>query len=77
MIEMKEYKVTFRRQSGEEHHLYADGVSATHATARAWIKFMKTNLYKNSPRHWDLIDLRCLEDGEKENEARAWLLGHI
>ena len=58
MITMREYKTTFRRMSGEEETVYADGVSETHAKARAWIAFMKMSVYKNLPAHWDLIKIR-------------------
>ena len=31
-----------------------DGISDTHAYARAWIKFMETKSYKDSPKGWEL-----------------------
>ena len=34
-----------------------DGISETHATARAWIKFMKTRLYKEDADGWELEEL--------------------
>ena len=57
MITMKPYTATFRRQSGEEHIVQTDGISDTHANARAWIAFMKTRIFKLAPNHWDLVKL--------------------
>jgi len=57
MITMKPYIATFRRMSGEEFTIETDGISDTHAGARAWIAFMKTRVYKLAPNHWDLVEL--------------------
>jgi hypothetical protein len=54
---MKPYTATFRRMSGEEHVVQTDGISNTHANARAWIAFMKTRIFKLAPNHWDLVKL--------------------
>ena len=35
----------------------ADGISLTHANARAWIKFMKTQSYREDEDGWELEEL--------------------
>ena len=46
--------------------MFADGISDTHANARAWIKFMKTQFYKDAPDSWELESLELVfnEKGE-------------
>ncbi len=38
--------------------MMCDGINDTHANARAWIKFMKTNWYTDAPNDWELEVLR-------------------
>tara|TARA_Y100000310_G_scaffold306589_1_gene347871 strand:- start:1986 stop:2198 length:213 start_codon:yes stop_codon:yes gene_type:complete len=54
---MKAYTATFLNTWSERYVLYADGISDTHANARAWIKFMKTQFYKDAPDSWELEEL--------------------
>ena len=54
---MKPYTATFYNTWDESYVMFADGISYTHANARAWIKFMKTQFYKDAPNAWDLKHL--------------------
>jgi len=54
---MKAYTATFFNSWNERYVMCADGISDTHANARAWIKFMKTQFYKDAPDSWELEEL--------------------
>ena len=57
---MKNYLATFVNRDGTEISLAADGISLTHASARAWISFMKTQSYKENEDSWKLETLKEL-----------------
>jgi hypothetical protein len=57
---MKPYTVTFLNEWNERYVLFADGISDTHANARAWIKFMKTKWYADAPDSWSLESLELV-----------------
>jgi hypothetical protein len=68
---MKPYTATFlkkgKRMVTERYVLFADGISDSHAKARAWINFMKTNLFESTtPDDWELESLvqdpHCLRE---------------
>ena len=67
---MKPYTATFLKKSTrmvtERYVLFADGISNSHAKARAWINFMKTNFFKSTPDDWELESLELVfnEEGE-------------
>ena len=55
---MKPYIARFKNTWGERYEMMCDGISDTHANARAWIKFMKTSWYADAPEDWELEVLR-------------------
>jgi|TARA_Y100000310_G_scaffold269670_1_gene283017 hypothetical protein len=57
-VTMKPYIARFKNIWGERYEMSCDGVSDTHANARAWLKFMKTSWYSDAPRDWELEVLR-------------------
>ena len=60
-MRMKQYIARFvgkNQYTRSETPIHVDGMNATHATARAWIKFMHPQLYKNDPDIWELVVLR-------------------
>ena len=60
-MRMKQYIARFvgkNEFTRTETTIHVDGISDTHANARAWIKFMKTQLFKNDPDIWELVALR-------------------
>ena len=59
---MKAYTAIFLNTWGERYSMFADGISDTHANARSWIKFMKTQFYKDAPDAWDMESLTPLFD---------------
>ena len=59
---MKAYTAIFLNTWGERYSMFADGISDTHANARAWIKFMKTQFYKDAPDALDRESLTPLFD---------------
>ena len=59
---MKPYTATFFNRWNERYVMFADGISDTHANARAWIKFMKTQFFKDAPDAWELESLKPVEN---------------
>ena len=60
-MRMKQYIAMFvgkNQYTRSETTIHVDGMNDTHANARAWIKFMHTQLYKNDPDIWELVVLR-------------------
>ena len=53
-VTMKPYTATFENTWGEIYKMSCDGVSDVHANARAWLKFMDTQWYRDAPRDWTL-----------------------
>ena len=61
MLKMRSYIARFvgkNKFTRSETTIHVDGINDTHANARAWIKFMRTQLYKNDPDIWELVALR-------------------
>ena len=54
---MKPYTATFHNTWDESYVMFADGISYTHANARAWIKFIDTQWFKDAPNAWELKHL--------------------
>ncbi len=63
---MKPYCAIFCNTWNERYSMFADGISDTHANARAWIKFMKTKWYTDAPDAWDLESLELIFDKNGE-----------
>jgi len=62
---MKNYYAHFtnkktRWTNGSSILVTIDGISLTHASARAWISFMKTQSYKENEDSWKLETLKEL-----------------
>ena len=53
-VAMKPYTATFENTWGEIYKMSCDGVSDVHANARAWLKFMDTQWYRDAPLEWKL-----------------------
>ena len=54
-IKMKNYHAWF--QNGKQNTaitVACDGISETHATARAWLKFMGTQAFREDEDNWEL-----------------------
>ena len=66
---MKNYIATFVNRDGTEISLAADGMSLIHANARAWIKFMKTQSYREDEDGWELDELW---DDSKRTGQNPW-----
>jgi hypothetical protein len=60
-MKMKQYIARFvgkNKFTRCETTIECDGINDTHANARAWIKFMRSQLYRNDPDIWELVVLR-------------------
>ena len=66
---MKNYLATFANRNGTEVTLATDGISETHATARAWIDFMKTQSFREDEDGWELDELW---DDSKRTGQNPW-----
>lgn len=53
---MRPYAATFAHK-GTHTIVKCDGISPTHAHARAWIKHMDSPVFKNDKDGWSLINL--------------------
>jgi hypothetical protein len=59
----KEYYAHFTNEktrwtNGSSILIEVDGISLAHANARAWIKFMKTQSYRENEGGWELEELK-------------------
>jgi|TARA_B100000959_G_scaffold284469_1_gene356198 hypothetical protein len=65
-LPMLPYSATFRNEWDETYTMFADGITDVHADARAWLKFMTTQWYRDAPDSWKLEKLQLIFDKNGE-----------
>jgi len=54
-VEMKNYHAWFQnKKTNTAITIACDGISLTHANARAWLKFMGTQAFRENEDNWEL-----------------------